>query len=167
MRSKQDDKTLPVTARSLETIIRLSSAHAKARLSQLVEVKDCEGAMDILSFALYHEEDNGTNKRKVEEEDEENEGRMVDENQPPVTLLKPAKKKASPAPAVVVDEFEAFRATLNKMFATAVSSTGDAELMISQIIDETGADSDKAAQWLDKLAKDNVVMVDEDSVMQI
>mmetsp|Transcript_19015 Transcript_19015/g.34389 ORF Transcript_19015/g.34389 Transcript_19015/m.34389 type:complete len:814 (+) Transcript_19015:235-2676(+) len=56
MRSRQDERTLPVTARSLETIIRLASANAKARLSNVVEADpDVAAAMDILSFALYHE----------------------------------------------------------------------------------------------------------------
>ncbi|CAJ1953617.1 unnamed protein product [Cylindrotheca closterium] len=56
MRCRQDERTLPVTARTLETVIRLASAHAKARLSDKVEAEpDCKVAMDLLSFALYHE----------------------------------------------------------------------------------------------------------------
>lgn len=56
MRSRQDQRTLPVTVRSLETVIRLASAHAKARLSPYVEANpDVSAATDILSFALYHE----------------------------------------------------------------------------------------------------------------
>ncbi len=45
-------RTLPVTARALETIIRLSSAHAKVRLSQKVEVQDVDEALKIMNFAL-------------------------------------------------------------------------------------------------------------------
>ncbi|KAL7537409.1 hypothetical protein ACHAXR_007802 [Thalassiosira sp. AJA248-18] len=68
MRSRQDERTLPVTARSLETVIRLASAHAKARLSNVVEAEpDVATAMDILSFALYHE------NNKVVGEDASNE----------------------------------------------------------------------------------------------
>jgi DNA replication licensing factor MCM3 len=55
LRSKQDVRTLPVTARCLETIIRLSTACAKARLSTKVEESDCQRALDLMMFALYHE----------------------------------------------------------------------------------------------------------------
>ena len=56
LRQNQATKTLPVTPRQLETMIRLASAHAKVRLSKHVEVLDCEEAYRIMRFALYHEE---------------------------------------------------------------------------------------------------------------
>ncbi|KAJ3099897.1 MCM DNA helicase complex subunit [Phlyctochytrium planicorne] len=46
-------RTMPVTPRTLETLIRLSSAHAKLRLSNRVEIEDTDAALSILEFALY------------------------------------------------------------------------------------------------------------------
>jgi DNA replication licensing factor MCM3 len=48
-------KTSPLTARTLETLIRLSTAHAKARLSSTVDERDAEAAEEILRFALFKE----------------------------------------------------------------------------------------------------------------
>jgi DNA replication licensing factor MCM3 len=55
-----------MTARTLETLIRLSTAHAKARLSNRVETKDAEAAEQILRFALFKEvvEDERRKRRK-------------------------------------------------------------------------------------------------------
>ena len=60
-------KTSPMTARTLETLIRLSTAHAKARLSSRVEQRDAEAAEAILRFALFKEvvEDERRKRRKV------------------------------------------------------------------------------------------------------
>ena len=48
-------QTAPVTARTLETLIRLSTAHAKARLSEKVEDKDAKAAAEVLRVAMFKE----------------------------------------------------------------------------------------------------------------
>lgn len=50
-------RALPVTARTLESIIRISSASAKLRLSQLIEPTDVEVAKEILDHVLRKEQD--------------------------------------------------------------------------------------------------------------
>jgi len=64
-------KTSPMTARTLETLIRLATAHAKSRLSQRVDERDAEAAEAILRFALFKEvvEDARKKRRKVRDED--------------------------------------------------------------------------------------------------
>lgn len=48
-------RTAPITARTLETLIRLSTAHAKARLSSEVEQRDAMAAEAILRYAMFKE----------------------------------------------------------------------------------------------------------------
>ncbi|GAA6051329.1 hypothetical protein JCM3770_004486 [Rhodotorula araucariae] len=48
-------RTAPMTVRALETLIRLSTAHAKARLSPDVMEEDAVAAEEILRYALYKE----------------------------------------------------------------------------------------------------------------
>lgn len=59
-------RTSPLTVRTLETIIRLATAHAKARLSNRVEERDAQAAEGILRFALFKEvvEDQSRQKRR-------------------------------------------------------------------------------------------------------
>lgn len=67
LRAKQDARTLPVTPRCLETLIRLATAHTKARLSHTVEEVDAKAAADIMMYALYYIED-GVEKGGEEDE---------------------------------------------------------------------------------------------------
>lgn len=48
-------KTQPVTARTLETLIRLATAYARARLSPTLTKQDAEAACELIEFALYKE----------------------------------------------------------------------------------------------------------------
>ncbi|KAL9538765.1 hypothetical protein MBANPS3_010690 [Mucor bainieri] len=68
-------KTAPITARTLETLIRLSAAHAKARLSKTVEDRDAKAAAEVLRFAMFQEVIRVRNvkRRRMAKSDDEDE----------------------------------------------------------------------------------------------
>lgn len=112
-----------MTARTLETLIRLSAAHAKARLATEVKVEDAEIAVEILRFALYKEvmkrkrtahrkkrklnTGDATGRRGDEEDDEESDDEDSEEEEgeadkrmqvPQVEKAKSVSVRGSPAP---------------------------------------------------------------------
>ncbi|PSR80709.1 hypothetical protein PHLCEN_2v6625 [Hermanssonia centrifuga] len=110
---KNQKRTSPLTARTLETLIRLATAHAKARLSPKVMEQDAMQAEAILRFALYKEvlKRSRRKKRKLnrgtaaedddEEEDGSDEEEEVEEAAARMEGPQPAKEKAvsDPVPA--------------------------------------------------------------------
>ncbi|KAK8403735.1 hypothetical protein O3P69_000083 [Scylla paramamosain] len=101
-------RTQPITARALETLIRLSTAHAKARLSRLVEVEDAEAAIEMVSYAYFKKVMEKKKKPKRDEgsatetegedesETEETEGRKRKRRSTSEKEKKPKKPKKKP-----------------------------------------------------------------------
>ena len=99
--SIEDDnkrKVIPVTVRTLESLIRLSTAFAKARLSQKVEKKDAEQAFVLLLNTIFQ-----GNEEKEDEED--NKMDLVEEEEDDKRKKK-SKKKEKKEEIIPLDEDE-------------------------------------------------------------
>ncbi|VDO62549.1 unnamed protein product, partial [Onchocerca flexuosa] len=74
--SKTDrERTMPVTVRQLETLIRISTAMAKARLAKNVERSDAEKAYQLLHYACFKEKP----KERLEMEEKQRKKHGVNE----------------------------------------------------------------------------------------
>ena len=104
-RSISDDykgKTIPVTVRTLESLIRLATAFAKARLSQKVEKQDALNAVDLLTNSFFPENEG----KLLEQEEEENQMDLVEEEEEDEKKKKKNKKKEKEKKEEILEDEE-------------------------------------------------------------
>ena len=95
-------KTIPVTVRTLESLIRLSTAYAKARLSQKVEKQDALNAVELLTSSFFPENEG----KLLEQEEDENQMDLVEEEEEEKKKKKSKKKEKEKEKRVEILEDE-------------------------------------------------------------
>jgi DNA replication licensing factor MCM3 len=94
-------KVIPITVRTLESLIRLATAFAKSRLSQKVEKEDAVNAVDLLSSTIFRE----NSKEVLENVDEDSRMDLVEDEEDD-RKKKKSQKKEKKEEIIPLDEDE-------------------------------------------------------------
>jgi DNA replication licensing factor MCM3 len=157
-------RTQPVTARALETLIRLSTAHAKARLSNTVEAKDAEVAIELVQFAYFKKVLEKEKKRSrgeddESEEEEEEEMAVAEEKGKDHAVAEPAAKKAKAAAGVEAETMEKFKKSLFNLFEKDRAQQLPLDAVKKAMAEENGLSDEQVMAAIEVMSEQNKIML--------
>ncbi|KAE8688676.1 DNA replication licensing factor MCM3 [Hibiscus syriacus] len=162
--------TLPITARTLETIIRLSTAHAKLKLSRKVTGLDVEASLKVPNFSIYHKE---LTEMEAREEKRKREGRKqrADHQGPTAEAMEvddpPIAEQTTATGSI--ERIEAFKA----IFGQHMRGNHKDTIIIAEVEDVVNVGADvrysraEIMSILEKLQDDNILMIAGETVHMI
>jgi len=184
-------RTQPVTPRALETLIRLSTAHAKSRLSKVVEEEDAELAIQLVQFAYFKKVLGRKGKKAGDVSDEEMSQEDTEKDTPnkrkrrdspePETAT-PSKKgkvsKKTPVEDTTPKDVSIPEARLKQfmgLLQRCIAEKNQAESLEIHVIRTFFAKVEKTSPFSDveidacieKMAEDNKLMRSEDTIFVI
>jgi DNA replication licensing factor MCM3 len=163
-------RTQPVTARALETLIRLSTAHAKARLSKTVDAVDAETAIELVQFAYFKKVLPKDKKKRRHDDSEGEEEEDIDENTNPeddsVPEPKRAKKDVTPpreGPVEInVVRLEQFKMALFGIFESTRQQNLPMDDVRAHIVGVKKFSEGEMMAAIEKMTDDNKIMLASD-----